>query len=121
MELMVIEIHIDEKPIRIINCYGPQESDSVERKGLFWDRLESEVREADSSNIGIMIQMDGNLHAGCDMIRNDPNPINSNEKLFMNFLNNNSFLNLLNGTDKCDGSITRSRLQGKKLEQAVLD
>ena len=35
-EILVVEIHIKNLPIRIINAYGPQESDSIERKTMFW-------------------------------------------------------------------------------------
>ena len=46
VEILVIEAHIENYPIRIINAYGPQESDSIERKSSFWSRLHTEVNDA---------------------------------------------------------------------------
>ena len=36
VEVLVVEVRIKELKIRIINAYGPQESDSLERKTMFW-------------------------------------------------------------------------------------
>ena len=121
VELLIVEIHIENLPIRIINGYGPQETDSIERKNMFWSRLSREVNEALELDIGIIIQMDGNLHCGPETIKDDPNPINNNGKLFVKFLEDNPSLVLLNNSDKCEGLITRSRVKGSKIERAVLD
>ena len=50
VEILVIEIQSGKIPIRIINCYGPQECDSIERKMLFWTRLHTEVNEANEAD-----------------------------------------------------------------------
>ena len=50
-----------------------------------------------------------------------PNKMNNNGKLFSTFLNNNQSLTLLNSSNKCEGTITRRRVKGQKVEQAVLD
>ena len=120
-EMLVVEVHIKELSIRIINCYGPQETDSIERKTLFWSRLQTEVNEAIDNNIAVIVQMDGNLHAGEQVIKGDPNKMNANGKLFSTFLDNNPSMVLVNSSDKCQGVITRQRTKGDKVEQAVLD
>ena len=117
----MVEIHIDGKNIRVINAYGPQVIDSIERKTKFWCRIQDEIREAQDNGISIILQMDGNLHAGSDIIKDDPNPINLNGKLFAQFLKNNPSLFLVNASDKCQGIITRQRVKGKKTEEAILD
>lgn len=81
-EILVVQVHIKELCIRVINCYGPQETDSIERKTVFWARLHTEVNNALEANCGIIVQMDGNLHAGDQLIKGDPNKINSNGRLF---------------------------------------
>ena len=53
VEILIVEIHVDNMPIRIINGYGPQEPDSVERKTLFWSRMNMEIKDAVDANIGI--------------------------------------------------------------------
>ena len=65
--------------------------------------------------------MDGNLHAGQSLIKNDPNPINQNGKLFLEFLENNPSLIVVNTLDLCTGVITRRRELISKTEEAVLD
>ena len=66
--------------------YGPQESDTKERKLKLWDYLNIEVQRASSAGSSITIRMDGNLWAGKDIIEDDPNIQNQNEKLFKDFL-----------------------------------
>ena len=53
VEILVVEIHVNGCPIRMINGYGPQECNSVERKSLFWSRLQSEVSDALEADVGI--------------------------------------------------------------------
>ena len=120
-EVLVVEIHMEEKNIRIINAYGPQMCDSNEKKSKFWCRIQEEIREAAENHVGVILQMDGNLHAGSDIIRNDPNEINGNGKLFRELLRQNPSLWLVNGSEKCEGDITRKRVKGKKVEMAILD
>ena len=62
--------------IRIVNGYGPQECDSIERKCLFWARLSHEVLEAEEAGASIMIMMDGNAHLGGEYLQGDPNQCN---------------------------------------------
>ena len=121
VELLVVQVHIDNMKIRILNCYGPQIIDQMERKAAFWARLHEEFSDATNQGISCLLQMDGNLHAGPDMIPGDPNEVNSNGKIFKNFLDNNPTVQLVNGTVKCEGSITRHRVKARKVEQAILD
>ena len=78
VEILVIEITVQEFKIRCINAYGPQETDPVERKRKFWARLEAEVIIAENHQTGFILEMDGNLHAGADIIPGDPNNQNQN-------------------------------------------
>ena len=55
------------------------------RKEKFWAKLEYEVYDAISNDACIIIQMDGNLWGGPELIRDDPNSCNSNGKLFKKF------------------------------------
>ena len=80
------------------------------------------MNEAELEGHGVIIQMDGNLHAGPDLIKNDPNLQNKNGKLFMDFLKRNGSLIVLNSLNECEGLITRKReLKTSKTEEAVLD
>ena len=121
VEILVVQVHIENMSVRIINAYGPQVIDHVDRKAAFWARLHEEFSDATNQGISVLLQMDGNLHAGTEIIPGDPNEINSNGKLFKQFLDNNPTVDLINGSDKCAGSITRYRKKRDKVEQAILD
>ena len=98
-----------------------QENAVKDKKEKFWDFIEEEVCQAERENQGIIIQMDGNLHAGGELIKNDPNIQNQNGKLFMQFLRRNSSLVVVNSLDICKGLITRQRQVKEKTERAILD
>ena len=68
-----------------------------------------------------MIQMDGNLHAGPNLIKDDPNKQNQNGRFFCEFLSRNPQLIAVNALDLCDGLITRKREFENRTEEAVLD
>ena len=121
VEILVVQVHIENMKVRILNAYGPQVNDHVDRKRAFWNRLHEEFSEAANLGVDCLLQMDGNLHAGSEMIPGDPNDINSNGKLFEEFLKNNPSVDLINGTSKCSGDVTRYRKKGAKIEQAILD
>ena len=64
--------------------------------------------------------MDGNLHAGPQLVKSDPNSQNRNGKLFMDFLEQNSSLVVVNSVDKFKGVITRRRELESRMEEAFL-
>ena len=121
VEILVVEIEIIDMRIRCICAYGPQETDSIDRKEKFWARLNGEVENANLNECATIIQMDGNLWGGPEVVKNYPNFINNNGKLFKDFLKNNPQLAVGNNLDICDGSITRSRKAGNKVERSILD
>ena len=121
VEILVVEVRVVELKIRCICAYGPQEKDSQERKQNFWSRLSEEVSEALENEAAIIIQMDGNLWAGEEIIKGDPNKSNNNGKLFKKKLEKNPNLTVVNSLDICEGKITRRRVTLKKTEEAILD
>ena len=122
IEALVVQIVIDELPIRVVVAYGPQESDLKEKKDQFWRFLEEEATKAELLDQGLIIQMDANVHGGPDLIKNDPNVQNTNGKLFEQFLARNQYLTVANNMNICEGVITRIRkLRNAKTEKAVLD
>ena len=120
-EVLSIQIVLGKLPVRIVCGYGPQETDDIKKKTLFWNFIEKEINEAEAAEHGIIFQMDGNLHAGSGLIKNDPNPINRNGQLFLEFLNRNNSLIVLNSLESCKGLITRQRKLENRTERAVLD
>ena len=88
---------------------------------MFWKYLDREVTEADSLDLGLVIEIDSNCWAGKNLIPNDPNIQNSNGKLLEIFLHRNKSLHLVNSMPLCKGLITRKRQTNTKTEKAVLD
>ena len=121
VEAITVEIWLEGFPTRLLCAYGPQESDSKERKNQFWEYISIETQNARKDGAGLIIQMDGNLWAGKNIIPGDPNKQNQNGKLFENFLMQNSNLTVVNALPSCEGKITRERITNKRTEKSVLD
>ena len=117
LEALSVEISVKNMKIRCCVAYGYQENESIEKKNSFWKYLDEEVINAKSSGSGLIIQMDGNLWAGSQIIPNDPRQQNRNGKLFEEFLYRNQHLTVVNALNLCEGVISRQR----KSEKSVLD
>ena len=120
-EVISVLVVVGDIPIRVIVGYGVQENASKEKKNKFWDFIEQEVNQAELEEQGIIIQMDGNLHAGDSLVKDDPNPQNMNGKMFLQFLQRNNSLKVVNSMDICEGLITRQRQVESRMKRAVLD
>ena len=120
-EVISVLVMVGSTAIRVIVGYGPQENASKDKKEKFWEFIENEVVQAESEHHGVIIQIDGNLHAGDKLLKDDPNPQNQNGKLFMDFLKRNCTLSVVNSMDICEGLITRQRSLETRTEKAVLD
>ena len=121
IEAMSIHIFVKQFKIRCCIGYGCQENDNIQKKEAFWEYLDNEVREAKNDGSGLIIQMDGNLWAGKEIIPHDPRPQNRNGKLFSQFLTQNPNLNVVNSLSLCEGLITRRRSRNGIVEESVLD
>ena len=121
-ESLSVIINVQNFKIRCVAAYGPQETGpSIEEKSKFWAQLDWEVAAAESANTGLILQMDANVWAGPNLIPGDPNPQNSNGKLFEEFMDRNPHLYLVNSLQLCVGLITRIRITKNKVEKAALD
>ena len=120
-EAMSVLVSVGKLEIRVLTAYCPQENATNETKEKIWEFFEEEVNKADIEGQGLILQMDGNLHAGDSIVKNDPNSQNRNGKIFENFLNRNPSITVVNGLDICEGLITRERHVKDKKEKAVLD
>ena len=121
VEILVVQVRIVNFKIRCMCAYGPQEKDTLERKLNFWSNLSEEVSQALKDEAAIIIQMDGNLWGGEEIVKGDPNKSNNNGKLFKEFLEMNPNLTVVNNLTICEGKITRRRNTLKKNEEAILD
>ena len=121
VEALSVNIFLKSMEIRCCVAYGPQESDTIEKKELFWEHLDGEVEQAKKSGAGFILQFDGNLWAGSSIIPGDPRPQNKNGNYFEQFLHRNPRLTVVNSLPECQGLITRSRVKNGVLEESILD
>ena len=120
-EAITVEIWVEGFPIRLVCGYGPQEYDKTDRKDNFWSYLSSEVENAIKNGAAFLLQMDGNLWAGKEIIKDDPKVQNQNGKYFQKFLNKHPHLTVVNALPMCDGKITRRRNTKNGLQESILD
>ena len=71
-EIIVVEIIVTGKEIRLISGYGPQESWTEEERMPFFITLEEEINKADMMGKSIIIQTDANSKLGQTFIPKDP-------------------------------------------------
>ena len=120
IEALSIEIFLKKIQIRCVVAYGPQETQNIEKKQAFWEYLDEEVQFAKLSGSGFILQFDGNLWAGKEIIPGDQRLQNQNGKLFKSFIERNN-LTVVNSQSICEGLITRKREKNGILEQSILD
>ena len=116
-EALTVEMWVQGFSIRLICGYGPQEYDRKERKEAFWTYLNSEAQKAQQDGAALIIQMDGNLWAGKEIVPNDPKNQNQNGKYFDQFLKKNPHLSVANALDICKGGITQTRHTKNSIEE----
>ena len=76
-EIIVAEIQVEGKEIRIINGYGPQENWTNEERMPFFVALEVEVSKAKLEG-SIIIELDSNSKLGSAYIKKDPHNMSPN-------------------------------------------
>ena len=121
VEILTVEVSFSDLNVRCICGYGPQENETMENKEKFWTQLGYEVEEALNSDRGLIIEMDGNLWAGPELIPGDPNQMNNNGRMFKKFLEKYPNLSIVNSMNICKGLITRSRTTIVRNKKSVID
>ena len=119
-ELLVVEIEIKGKHIRVISGYGPQENWAEEKRMPFFIALETELEKAQLAGKSIIVEMDANSKLGPQYIPKDPHAISPNGLILASVVERQQ-LAVANGNIKCKGTITRKRTTKKRVEQSVID
>ena len=107
-ELLVVEIELKQKKVRIISGYGPQENWPEEKRMPFFIALETEVEKATLAGRSVIIEMDANAKLGKRFIKEDPHEISPKGLILANIVER-QMLVVGNGTDICRGPITRKK------------
>ena len=66
-ELIVVELNIAKKKLRIMTGYGPQENKKETERRAFFNALETEIVKAELSGASVFIELDANSKLGKDL------------------------------------------------------
>ena len=120
-ELLVVEISIFGREVRIFSGYGPQECWPIEERMPFFQAFEEEIIKAGLYGKSILISFDGNSKLGPDWIPGDSHKQSPNGTILAGILNRHA-LNVVNGIQgKSKGLITRSRSTMDGEENSTID
>ena len=119
-ELLVVEAKLLETKVRFINGYGPQEKAPENSRKSFYNQLDLEIKKAKFSGSLICIEMDSNAKLGSKIIPGDPKEKSENGKLLEKIVNENDLI-VVNGTELCNGTITRHRKTINNIEESIID
>ena len=120
IEILVVEVELKEVTIRFLTAYGPQEDDSEDKINKFYCTLEEEIIKCEERKCGLIVEMDCNAKLGKTIIQGDPHEMSSNGKLLWDIIQRRDCC-VVNATEKCEGTITRSRIKGGTKEESVID
>ena len=119
-ELLVVEIELKEKQIRIISSYGPPENWLEEKRMPFFIALEAEIEKAALADRSVIIKMDANAKLGAKYIKGDPHDISPNGSILAQTVERQGLI-VGNGTDICKGMIKRKRVTKHRTKQIGID
>ena len=116
-ELIVIEICVGGKVIRVMTGYGPQETWTPDQRMPFFMSLEEEISKAELAGCSIMLCFDANSKMGPQHIQGDPHPQSENGKVLEGIFERHA-ISVANGLrGKVRGVITRERTTKNNFEE----
>ena len=68
-ELLVVEVKLGNKEIRVITGYGPPENWHTKEKTPFYNALDEEIASAELEGRSILIAMDANAKLGPENVQ----------------------------------------------------
>jgi hypothetical protein len=119
-ELLVVEVEVNKKSIRIITGCGPQENWEEQKRRTFFIALEAEIVKSEMAGKSVIIEMDANSKLGPTFIPNDPHIMSPNGRILVDIIERHALI-VANGTEKCVGLITRQRSTSQRTEKSCID
>ena len=120
-ELIVVQVEVGSKHIRIMSGYGPQENLDTDKRMPFFSVLEEEIVRAKVSNKSIIIQLDANSKLGKNIIPGDPHDQTPNGAALAEIVNRHALTVVNSIRNKVKGVITRRRITENGIEESVID
>ena len=116
-ELVIVEIKVSGKEIRIISGYGPQENLPEAERMQFFLALEEEIVKSKSLGKSVLIEVDANSKLGKNIICGDPYIQSANGRILADIIDRHEMI-VVNSLEKCQGSITRERVTTNSVEKS---
>ena len=117
---MIVELKVQNKEIRVISGYGPQENWPETERIQFFITLDSEIDKANLAGKEVIISMDANTKLGTKYIPKDRYKMCENGKILDSIIERNN-LTVANGHVLCKGAVTRKRVTTKRTEESSID
>ena len=119
-EVLVVEAKLANRKVRLINAYGPQETETEDKKKSFFNKMDEEIKGAKIAGTMVCVELDANSKLGSELNPGDPHPQSKNGKHLENLVIENDLI-VVNSLDICEGNITRSRKTINRDEKSILD
>ena len=120
-EMLVVQIRVDGREIRVITGYGPQENQKSDKVMPFFSKVEEVIVSAKLANKSIIIQLDANSKLGKNVIPKDPKDQSPNGAVLADIIDRNALIVANSLETKCSGVITRRRTTEGRVEESVID
>ena len=119
-ELLVVEICVNKKQIRIISGVGIHETKSEDIRMPFFMALDEEINKAELEGKSVFIEIDANSKLGPERIPGDIHSISPNGRVLADIIDRHALF-VANGSTKCSGLITRKRTTTRGIEESSID
>jgi hypothetical protein len=119
-ELLVVEIKIANREIRVMTGYGPQENWPESERIPFFLALEEEIVKAELAGKSILIELDANSKLGPQLIQEDLHTQSENGKLLAAIIERHGLV-IGNSLKQCTGLVTRKRVTKNGTEESIID
>ena len=119
-ELLVVEIKVANREIRLMSGYGPQEYWTPQERLPFFNALEEEIIKAELAGKSVIIEADFNSKLGKEFIPKDPHEQSENNGKVLAEIIKRQRLTVANSLVKCKGTITRKRVTTKSTEESAI-
>ena len=116
----VTDCALSSMQLRVMTAYGPQEDDKPDNINNFYQKLEEEIIKCEEDECGLVIELDANAKIGNNLINGDPNTMSENGRILWNIAEHRK-CTIVNTSEACKGTITRSRTKKGRREESVLD
>ena len=120
-EVLVVQVVVGNKLLRIIAGYGPQECAPPVVRDKYRSTIEAQVERSYLAACMVLVAEDANAKLGPTIIPGDPHPMSENGRMMHDMIKRQDLL-IINSSPKCTGGpITRCRTVKGRYEASCID